>query len=133
MGKEAKGFDPIECRIKDITIGEEYAKSFPLGFTLVKDVKLHVNQFKRSPLEIIYHPFSREHVNKIKTQITIYNKFDTKAPIFAILENLERPNSIIPHRPRKWEDIHNLQFLIVNGEHTHTIVATNINFICFTL
>jgi hypothetical protein len=43
--------------------------------------------FKRSPLEIIYHPFSKEHVNKIKTQITIYNKFDTKVPIFTILED----------------------------------------------
>jgi hypothetical protein len=25
MGKEAKGFDLVECHVKDATIGEEYA------------------------------------------------------------------------------------------------------------
>lgn len=40
-----------------------------------------------SPLEIIYRPFSKEHVNEIKTWITMYNKFDMKVPIFAILED----------------------------------------------
>jgi hypothetical protein len=119
----------LECCIKDRTIGEEYAKLFPLGFTLVKDVKLPLNRFKRSPLEIIYHPFSIEHVNKIKTRITIYNKFDTKVPIFAILEDLERPNSISPHRPRKWEDIHNLQVLILDGEHTQLWLQILVSFI----
>jgi hypothetical protein len=89
MEKETNGFDPIECHIKDTTIGEEYAKSFPLSFTLVKDVKLPIYRFKRSSLEIVYHPFSKEHVNEIKTPIIIYNKFDTKVPIFAILEDLE--------------------------------------------
>jgi hypothetical protein len=43
MGKEAKGFDPVECRMKDATIGKEYAKLFPLGFAPVKDVKLPIN------------------------------------------------------------------------------------------
>jgi hypothetical protein len=33
MGKEAKGFNLVECRIKDATIGKEYANSFSLGFS----------------------------------------------------------------------------------------------------
>lgn len=47
--------------------------------------RMKKGRFKRSPLEIVYHPFSIEHV--IKTQITIYNKFDTKVPTFTILED----------------------------------------------
>ncbi len=67
MGKEAKGFDPIMCRIKDTTIGEKYANSFPLAFSLVQGVNLPINHFKRSPPKIVYCPLSREHVNEIKT------------------------------------------------------------------
>jgi len=67
MGKKAKGFNLVECHMKDVTIGEEYVKSFPLGFALVKDVNSLVNRFKRSPSEIIYHSLSREHANEIKT------------------------------------------------------------------
>ncbi len=35
MGKEAKGFNPIECCIKNATIGDEYANWIPLCFSLV--------------------------------------------------------------------------------------------------
>jgi hypothetical protein len=35
MGKEAKGFNPIECRIQNATIGDEYANLIPLCFSLV--------------------------------------------------------------------------------------------------
>jgi hypothetical protein len=35
MGKEAKGFNPIECRIKNATIGDEYANLIPPCFSLV--------------------------------------------------------------------------------------------------
>jgi hypothetical protein len=65
--KEVKGFNPIECHIKDTKIGEEYVNSFPLGFPLIEGVNLLVNRFKRLCLEIIYHPFSKDHVNEIKT------------------------------------------------------------------
>jgi hypothetical protein len=67
MVKEVKGFNPIVCHIKDTTIGEEYVNSFPLGFSPVQDVFLFVNRFKMSPPDIIYRPFSKEHVNEIKT------------------------------------------------------------------
>jgi hypothetical protein len=43
MGKEAKGFDQVECCIKNATIDEEYNSSFPLGFALAKDVRLLVD------------------------------------------------------------------------------------------
>ncbi len=49
MGKEAKGFKPIECHIKDATIVKEYANSFPLGFSPVKGVNLPINCFKGCP------------------------------------------------------------------------------------
>jgi hypothetical protein len=113
MGK--KGFNLVECNMKDVTIGEENVKSFPLGFALVKDMNSLVNRFKRSPPKIVYRPFSRKHVNEIKTRIIVYNKFDTKVPIFMILDDPKRPNCILPHRPKKWEDIQNLQFLIIGG------------------
>jgi hypothetical protein len=115
MGKEAKDFDLVECHIKDAMIGEEYVSLFPICFTPIKDMRLPIDRFKRSPSKIIYCPLSREHVNKISTRITFYNKFDTKVPIFTILEDLKRFNFILPCRPKKWEDIHNLQFLIVGG------------------
>jgi hypothetical protein len=91
MGKKTKGFDLVECHVKDATIRKEYANMFPLGFAPVKDVRLLVDRFKRSPPKIVYYPLFREHVNKIKTQITIYNKYDTKVPIFVIPEDPERP------------------------------------------
>jgi len=70
MGKEAKAFNPMECHIKDTTIDEKYSNSFPLGFALVKDVKLLVDQFKRSSSKLVYHSLLRQHVNTIKTKIT---------------------------------------------------------------
>jgi hypothetical protein len=130
MGKKTKGFDLVECHVKDVTIRKEYANMFQLGFAPVKDVRLLVNRFKRSSPKIVYYPLSREHVNKIKTQIVIYNKYDTKVPIFVIPEDPERPNFILPHHPKKWEEIHNLQFLIVGKG--HTIMVTKVSFICFT-
>ncbi len=87
MGKKAKSFDLVECRIKDTTIGEEYVNSFPFGFSLIKGVNLPINCFKRSAPDVVYHPLYREHVNEIKMRITLYNKFDTKVPIFTILED----------------------------------------------
>jgi hypothetical protein len=78
-----------------------------------------------SPPDIIYRPFSKEHVNEIKTWITMYNKFDMKVPIFAILKDLEKPNYILPRHLRKWEDIQNFQFLIVDGQ--HMIIATTVS------
>ncbi len=108
MGKEAKGFDLIECRTKDTMIGEEYAKLFPFGFVLVKDINLPIDRFKRSPSKIVYHLLFKKHVNKIKMRIIVYNKFDAKVAIFTILEDQKRPNYILPCRLRKWEDNHNL-------------------------
>ncbi len=125
MVKEVKGFNPIVCHVKDTTIGEEYVNSFPLGFSPVQDVFLFVNRFKMSPQDIIYRPFSKEHVNEIKTWITMYNKFDIKVPIFTILKDLEKPNYILPRHPRKWENIQNFQFLIVDGQ--HMITATTVS------
>jgi hypothetical protein len=66
LGKEAKGFDHIECLIKDVRIGEEYEKIIPHGFTPVEGVNIHVNHFKRLPLEIVYCPLSKKHVSEIK-------------------------------------------------------------------
>jgi hypothetical protein len=51
-------------------------------------------------------------------KITQYNKFDTKVPIFAILEDSHIVDHITPRKPKKWEDIYDNQFLIVGGQHT---------------
>jgi len=58
LGKEEKGFDIEECQLKDEIISDEYFSSFPLRFTLVKDVLLPITKFKKAPLDIVYHPFS---------------------------------------------------------------------------
>ncbi len=49
----------MECQLKDETINDEYFSSFPLRFTLVRDVLLPITKFKKVPLDIIYHPLSR--------------------------------------------------------------------------
>ncbi len=59
MVKDEKGFDIVECQLKDETISDEYFSSFPLGFTLVKDILLPITKFKKPALDIIYHPLSR--------------------------------------------------------------------------
>jgi hypothetical protein len=115
MGKEVKGFDPVECHIKDAMIGKEYSNLFPFGFSSIQGVNLPINHFKRSPVEIIYNLLSKKHVNEIKMRIIVYNNFDTKVLIFAIPEDPERPNCILPCCPRKWEYIQNFQILIVSG------------------
>jgi len=66
MGKEAKGFDHVESRIKDAMIDKEYSNLFPLGVSSVQGVNLPINCFKRLPPNIIYHLLSKEHVNEIK-------------------------------------------------------------------
>jgi hypothetical protein len=112
---EEKGFDAIECHLKDNIIDKKYSNSFPLGFALVKEVIVQIDRFKKVPPKIVYHPLLKAHVNEIKTGIIVYNKFDTKAPIFAIPKDPNRPYFILPHAPSTWEEIKDLQFLIVGG------------------
>ncbi len=131
MGKEVKSFDFVECHIKDAMIGEEYANLFPLGFSSIKGANIFINHFKRLPPEMIYHPFSQKHVNEIKMQIIVYNKFDIKVPIFTISKDLEKPNCILPRHPKKWEDIQNFQFFIVGVQ--HMTITTKVNLLCVIL
>jgi hypothetical protein len=64
-----------------------------------------VHHFKKVPPNIVYHPLFNIHKNKIKKRITQYNKFDTKVPIFAILEDTKNLRHILPQKPKKKEDI----------------------------
>jgi len=57
----------------------------------------------------------------------MYNKFDMKVPIFAIPKDLKKLNYILPCHPKKWEDIQNLQFFIVSGQ--HMIVVAKVSFL----
>jgi hypothetical protein len=74
-----------------------------------------VHRFKKATPNIIYQPFSNIHNDEIKKKFKQYNKLDTKIPIFAILENPNNPNHILPWHLKKWEDIQNNQFSIVGG------------------
>lgn len=112
---EEKGFDAIECHLKDNIIDKKYSNSFPLGFALVKEVIVPIDRFKKVSPKIVYHPLLKAHVNEIKTGIIVYKKSDIKAPIFAIPKDTNRPYFSLPHAPRTWEDIEDLQFLIVGG------------------
>jgi hypothetical protein len=82
-------------------------QSISTSFAFIKDVRLPIDWFKISPPKIIYHLLSKEHVNEINAWIIVYNKFDIKVLVFAIPKDLKIPNSIFPHRLKKWEDIHN--------------------------
>jgi len=59
LEKEEKRFNIVECQLKDETISDEYFSSFPLGFTLEKDILLPITKFKKPALDIIYHPLSK--------------------------------------------------------------------------
>jgi len=110
LGKEEKGFDIVECQLKDETINDEYFSFFPLRFTLVRDVLLPITKFKKATLDIIYHP-----INKIKICVMCYNKFHMKVSIFAIPEDSKKPIDILLLAPMKWEEIQDLEFLIGGG------------------
>jgi hypothetical protein len=129
MGKEEKGFDVVECHLKDNKI--EYSNSFPLGFALVKDILVSMDRFKRAPLKIVYCPLLKAHVNEIKTRIIVHNKFDTKVPIFTIPKDQDRREFIFPRAPRTWEEIKDLQVFIVGGQ--HMIVAAKVGQLNFTI
>jgi hypothetical protein len=62
---------------------------------------------------------------RLKKRSTQYNKFDTKVPIFVILEDLQNANHIIFCKPRKWEDIQDNQFLILNQQHTIVVAKVH--------
>jgi hypothetical protein len=81
----------------------------------VKDILVSMDRFKRVPVKIMYHPLSKAHANKIKTHITIYNKFDTKVLIFTIPKDQDKPNFIFPCALKTWEEIMDLQVFIVGG------------------
>jgi hypothetical protein len=59
----------------------------------------------------------------------MYNKFDTKVPIFAILKDPEKLNYILPHHLKKWEDIQNFQFLIVSGWHMIVVAKVSLFYV----
>lgn len=59
---------------------------FPFGNDPLSGVTVKVHHFKRTPVNIVYHPFLDVHNDDIKKRIMQYNKFDTKKPIFVILE-----------------------------------------------
>jgi hypothetical protein len=67
-------------------LGNEFLGCFPFGNDSLLGVSIDVHHFKRTTPNIVYCPLSDIH--KDKKKITQYNRFDTKVPIFAILENL---------------------------------------------
>ncbi len=91
--KEDKGWNAKEYHFVDKRIKEEYSMCFPFGH--------HPNFDMTIPIEIqmVYQPMLNNHVDEIKRQITQYNKFNTKAPIFAILKYLAEPNCIMSRCP----------------------------------
>jgi hypothetical protein len=70
---------------------------------------------KKQPQTLYTSPFQISIMTRLKKKFTQYNKLDTKIPIFAILENPNNPNHILPWHLKKWEDIQNNQFSIVGG------------------
>jgi hypothetical protein len=98
--KEDKGYNAKEYRFVDKTIGEEYSVCFPFGHHPILDMTILIERLKRFPPNIVYWPMLNIHVDEIKRRITQYNKFDTKAPFFAIPEDLALPNCIMPKCPK---------------------------------
>jgi hypothetical protein len=86
-------------------LGNEFLGCFPFQNDLLPSVSIDVHRFKRAPPNIVYCPFSNIHTDEIKKKITTYDKFDTKVPIFAILEDPHNVDHITLHKSKKWEDI----------------------------
>jgi RecJ-like exonuclease len=84
-----------------LTTNNEFLGCFPFGKDLLLGVSIDVHFFKRAIPNIVYHPLSDIHKDEIKTRITQYNKFDTKVPIFAILEEAQNADHITFHKLRK--------------------------------
>jgi hypothetical protein len=103
--KENKGLNTIECQFIDDMLGNEFLGCFPFGNDLLPGVSIDVHCFKRAPPNIVYCLLIDIHKDEIKKRITQYNKFDTKMPIFVILEDLHNAKHITPCKPKKWEDI----------------------------
>jgi hypothetical protein len=99
-------------------LNNEFLGFFPFGNDSLLGVSIHVHHFKITPPNIVYCPLSNIHKDGIKKIITQYNKFDTKVPIFVIPEDSHNANHITPRKLRKWEDIQDIQFLIIGGQHT---------------
>jgi hypothetical protein len=98
-GKEDKLYNAKECHFVDKTIGDKYSMCFPFNHHPIPNMIILVEIFKWFPLNIVYQPMLSIHVHEIERWITQYKKFDTKAPIFAILENPRWPYCIVPRRP----------------------------------
>jgi hypothetical protein len=120
--KEDKGLDAAKCQLVNDTLGNEFMGCFPFGNDMFPSISIDVHHFKRALPNIVYLPLSNIHKDEIKKRITQYNKFDTKVPIFMIPKDPHNANHIIPHKPKKWEDTQDNQFLIVGEQHT-TVVA----------
>ncbi len=122
--KENKGFNVANCQLIDHTLGNEFMGCFAFGNDPLPSVSIDVHCYNRTPANIVYHPLLDIHKDEIKKRITQYNKFDTKVPIFAILEDPLNVDHIILRKSKKWEDIQDNQFLIVGRK--HIIVATKV-------
>ncbi len=127
LEKEEKGFYAKDCCLVTETIGEKYDVYFLFGTALMPNVEIEVYRFKWFPPNIIYRPFSNVHVDKIKKKIVQYNKYDTKASIFAILKDQKIPNCILLCKPKNWKEMENHQFFIIGQQ--HTIVTILLNFL----
>jgi hypothetical protein len=89
-------------------LSNEFLGCFPFGNDSLPGVSINVHHFKITPPNIVYCPLLDIHKDGIKKIITQYNKFDTKVPIFAILEDLHNANHITPCKLKKWEDIQDI-------------------------
>lgn len=98
----------------DDMLEDEFLDYFPLGNDPILNVTINVHWFLKAPPNIVYRPLSYIHKDEIKKNITQYNEFDTKVPIFAIPKDTKSPRHIMLWKPRKWEDIQKpLVFLLL--------------------
>jgi hypothetical protein len=108
-----------------LLLGNEFLGCFPFGNDLFLGISIDVHRFKRAPPNIVYYLLSNIHKNEIKNKITQYNKFDTKMPIFAILKDPHNADHITFHKLNKWEDIQDIQYLIINEQYKIVIAKVH--------
>ncbi len=123
--KANKGFDRAKCWLINDALGNEFLGCFPFGNDSFPSISIDVHHFKRAPPNIVYYLFLDIHKNEIKTKITQCYKFDTKMPILAIPKDLHNANHITLHKPNKWEDIQDNQYLIINEQYTIVIAKVH--------
>jgi hypothetical protein len=107
----------------DETIRGEYGDLFPFANKPIMEVKKFVFWFFFMWKQIVYHPLSKRHKDKIKTKIMRYNSIEYICAIFVLPVD---PNKIAREKPKLWADIKNSISFLLGGQHIIMVIKVGL-------